>query len=84
MKITIEMTKVANDQYFCGGTRLAFDYPWAIYIVNNDQVIPYYRVYINNRCVHFTRYEHQAYAYLKGLTMEQAHQPVIEKEADAT
>lgn len=77
MEIVIQCQKVSGDQYFCNGKRLAFDYPWEVFIVNGDQPIPYYRVYIGGRCVHFVRYEQQAYDFLLGLTKEQAHIPTI-------
>lgn len=81
MKIQIECTLIAEGGYYCNGTRLAFDYPWAVYIVNGDMPIPYYRVYINSRCVAVVKHEREAYDLLLGLTKEQAHDPT-EKEAD--
>lgn len=80
MNVTITCTLVAEDQYYLNGTRLAFDYPWAIYIVNGDRSIPYYRIYINEKLVGFTNYEYEAYNYLLKLTMEQAHDPSEKKE----
>ena len=81
MTVQIECTLVAEDRYFFNGTRLAFDYPWAVYIVNGDMPIPYYRVYINNRCVAIVNYEREAYDYLLHLTKERAHDPE-EKEVE--
>lgn len=81
MIVQIECTLVAEDRYFCNGTRLAFDYPWAVYIVNGDRAIPYYRIYINNKFVAFVNYEREAYDFLLRLTKEQAHDPE-EKEVE--
>lgn len=79
IEVTITMELVDSDQFFCGKQRLAFDYPWAIYIVNGDSAIPYYRVYIGDRVVRFTNTEQEAYNYLKSLTKEQAHIPTREE-----
>lgn len=81
MTVQIECTLVAEDRYFCNGTRLAFDYPWAVYIVNGDMPIPYYRIYINNRCIAIVNHEREAYDYLLRLTKERAHDPE-EKEVE--
>ena len=81
MKVQIECTLVAEDRYFCKGTRLAFDYPWAVYIVNGDRAIPYCRIYINGKFVAFAEHEDLAYDYLLRLTKEQAHDPE-EKEVE--
>lgn len=80
MNITITCTLIAEDQYYLNGIRLAFDYPWAIYIVNGDRAIPYYRIYINKKLVAFTNYEREAYNYLLNLTKEQAHDPSEKRE----
>ena len=57
MKVTINCNLISEGQYYLNGTRLSFDYPWAVYIVNHDMVIPYYRIYINNRMVAMTVHE---------------------------
>ena len=46
VKLTCEL--VAKGQYYLNGTRLHFDEPWAVYLVNKDFYMPYYRIYINN------------------------------------
>ena len=72
-EVTITMLKCDSDRYFCKGQRLAFDYPWEIYIVNGDLFVPYYRVYINNKFMSIYSTAEQCYEFLKGLTKEQAH-----------
>lgn len=59
---------VADGQYYLNGTRLHFDEPWAVYIVNDDLYVPYYRIYINNEFRGVSRYEHEAYDFLLKAT----------------
>lgn len=65
-KIKVELTceLVANGQYYLNGTRLHFDEPWAVYIVNGDMYVPYYRIYMNDQFVGVARYEREAYDFL--------------------
>lgn len=62
VKLTCEL--VAKGQYYLNGTRLYIDEPWAVYIVNGDMYIPYYRIYINNEFRGVARYEREAYDFL--------------------
>lgn len=55
---------VADGQYYLNGTRLHFDEPWAVYIVNDDLYTPYYRIYIGNEFRGVARYEYEAYDFL--------------------
>lgn len=80
MTVQIECTLVAEDRYYLNGVRLAFDYPWAVYIVNGDRAIPYYRIYINDRFIAFAGTETDAYNYLLNITAAQAHDPTENKE----
>lgn len=65
-RIKVELTceLVANGQYYLNGTRLHFDEPWAVYIVNGDMYMPYYRIYIDNEFRGVARYEREAYDFL--------------------
>lgn len=62
--ITFKCELIAEGQYYLNGTRLHFDEPWAIYIVNNDLYMPYYRIYINGSFKGVALYEREAYAFL--------------------
>lgn len=64
LEIALTCNLVANGQYYLNGTRLHFDEPWAVYIVNGDMFIPYYRIYIGNRFVGVARYDHEAFDFL--------------------
>lgn len=55
---------VAEGQCYLNGTRLHFDEPWAIYRVNNDMYMPYYRIYINNEFRGVALYEQIAFDFL--------------------
>lgn len=63
-EITYTCNLVANGQYYLNGIRLHFDEPWAVYIVNGDMFIPYYRIYIGNTFVGVARYDHEAFDFL--------------------
>ena len=62
VKLTCEL--VAEGQYYLKGIRLHFDEPWAVYVVNGDCYIPYYRIYINGNFVGVAQYECQVYDFL--------------------
>lgn len=62
VKLTCEL--VASGQYYLNGTRLHFDESWAVYIVNGDMYVPYYRIYMNDQFVGVARYEREAYDFL--------------------
>ena len=62
VKLTCEL--IAGGQYFLNGTRLHFDEPWTVYIVNGDLYMPYYRIYINNEFRGVARYEREAFDFL--------------------
>lgn len=62
IKLTGEL--VAEGQYYLNGTRLRFDEPWAVYVINNDMYMPYYRIYINNEFRGVALYEHVAFNFL--------------------
>lgn len=62
VKFTCEL--VADGQYYLNGTRLHFDEPWAVYIVNGDMYVPYYRIYIDNEFKGVARYDHEAFDFL--------------------
>ena len=64
IEVTLVCELVAEGQYFLNETRLYFDEPWALYIVNGDTYMPYYRIYIDNEFRGVARYEHEAYAFL--------------------
>lgn len=64
MKVELTCALVSEGQYYLNGTRLHFDEPWAIYIVNHDCYIPYYRIYINNEFRGVARYEREAIVFL--------------------
>lgn len=62
VKLTCEL--IADGQYYLNGTRLHFDEPWAVYIVNGDMYMPYYRIYIDGEFKGVARYEREAYDFL--------------------
>lgn len=64
IEVTLTCSLVAEGQYYLDGTRLHFDEPWAVYVVNGDCYIPYYRIYINNEFRGVARYEREAFAFL--------------------
>lgn len=55
---------VAEGRYYLNGTRLNFDEPWAVYLINNDMYMPYYRIYINNEFRGVALYEQVAFNFL--------------------
>ena len=73
MEITIKMTKVDSDQYFCKGQRVSFDLPWSIYRVNHDFYMPYYRIYIGGHLMAMRFSETTCYEYLRNVSREEAH-----------
>lgn len=64
IKEVLECELIAEGQYYLNGTRLHFDEPWAVYVVNGDCYTPYYRIYINNEFKGVARYEREAYNFL--------------------
>ena len=62
VKLTCKL--VESDQYYLNGTRLHFDEPWAIYIVNGDLYVPYYRIYIDGEVRGVARYVREAHDFL--------------------
>jgi len=64
MKVELTCRLIADGQYYLNGTRLHFDEPWAVYVVNGDMYIPYYRIYIGNEFRGVSRYEREAYEFL--------------------
>jgi hypothetical protein len=64
IKEVLECELIAKGQYYLNGTRLHFDEPWAVYVVNGDCYTPYYRIYISNEFRGVARYERQAYDFL--------------------
>lgn len=73
--IKITMRLVDEDRYFVKGTRLAYDQPWQIFEVLNDLPYPYYRIYVDGRCMGFANSETEAYDRVRRLTPEQTHNP---------
>lgn len=71
--LNLNLERVQDGQYYLKGTRLDFDLPYAIYIVNGDKYIPYYRVHINGKLAAIVDYERQAEEFLLKLTKAQAH-----------
>lgn len=63
-EVTLTCELVANGQYYLNGTRLHFDEPWAVYIVNGDLYMPYYRIYISNELRGFAHYDYEAFQFL--------------------
>lgn len=63
-EVTFICELVSEGQYFLNETRLHFDEPWAVYVVNGDMYMPYYRIYINDKFVGVARYECEAYKFL--------------------
>lgn len=55
---------VAEGRYYLNGTRLNFDEPWAVYLINNDAYMPYYRIYIDNEFRGVALYEYVAFNFL--------------------
>lgn len=80
MEITIQMTKVDSDQYFCKGQRVSFDLPWSVYRVNHDFYVPYYRIYIGERLMAMRYSEVECYNYLRNVSAEEAHIAVMASE----
>lgn len=64
MKEILDCTLIAEGQYYLNGTRLYFDEPWAVYVVNGDLFYPYYRIYINGAFRGVARYEREAFDFL--------------------
>lgn len=73
--VKITMTLLDEDRYFCNGIRLAYDQPWQIFMVLNDLPCPYYRIYVDGRCMGFAYSETEAYSRVRHLTSEQTHNP---------
>ena len=71
--ICINLEKVQAGQYYLKGTRLYFDLPYEIYVVNGDRAIPYYRLHINGQFAAMFNHEKQAEEWLLDLSAEQAH-----------
>lgn len=71
--LSIVLEEVQAGQYYLKGTRLAFDSPYAIYVVNGDRYMPYYRVHIGGQLAGMFNYEREAEQYLLQLTSAQAH-----------
>lgn len=63
-EVTLDCTLIAEGQYYLNGTRLYFDEPWAIYVVNGDLYMPYFRIYINDEFRGVARYEREAVDFL--------------------
>lgn len=82
--ITLNLEKVQSGQYYLKGTRLYFDLPYEIYIVNGDRSIPYYRLHINGKFAAMFNYERQAEQWLLDLSAEQAHVFDIVEEKENT
>lgn len=78
LKLNLEL--VQEGQYYLKGTRLYFDLPYQIYVVNGDRSIPYYRLHINGEFAAMFNYERQAEQWLLDLSAEQAHVFDIAKE----
>ena len=68
MKEVLECELIAEGQYYLNGTRLHFDEPWAVYVVNGDCYLSYFRIYINNEFRGVARYEREAYDFLLKAT----------------
>lgn len=71
--LSIVLEKTQAGQYYLKGTRLAFDLPYSIYVVNGDRFMPYYRVHIGGALAGIFNYEREAEKYLLQLTSAQAH-----------
>lgn len=64
LEVALTCNLVASGECYLNGTRLHFDEPWAVYIINGDLYMPYYRIYINNEFRGVARYEREAYDFL--------------------
>lgn len=64
IEVKLNCELIAKGQYYLNGTRLHFDEPWAIYLVNDDFYMPYYRIYINNKFRGVAVYERIAFDFL--------------------
>ena len=73
LKLRLKLELIKSGQYYLDDTRLAFDLPYAVYIVNGDRFTPYYRVHINGELAAIVNTEEQAEDYLIQLTQEQAY-----------
>ena len=82
VKLNLEL--VQEGQYYLKGTRLYFDLPYQIYVVNGDRSIPYYRLHINGKFAAMFNYERQAEQWLLDLSAEQAHVFDIAEEKPKT
>lgn len=71
--LNIVLEETQTGQYYLKGTRLAFNSPYAIYVVNGDMYMPYYRVHINGQLAGIFNYEREAEQFLLQLTTAQAH-----------
>jgi len=67
LEVTLKCELVSEGQYFLNGTRLQFDEPWAIYVVNGDAYMPYYRIYIDGRFAGVALYEKVAEEFLLNI-----------------
>lgn len=64
IEVNLKCELVSEGQYYLRGTRLNFDEPWAIYLVNDDFYMPYYRIYINGSFRGVALYERIAEEFL--------------------
>lgn len=72
-KLTLTLNLIKRDQFYLNGTRLAFDAPYEIFIVNGDRYVPYYRVHIAGQLAAIVNYVREAESFLLSLTKEKAH-----------
>ena len=68
IEVTLTCNLIAEGQYYLNGTRLHFDEPWAVYVVNGDLYMPYFRIYINGEFRGVARYEREAFDFLLKAT----------------
>lgn len=68
LEVKLTCTLIDEGQYYLKGTRLYFDEPWAVYVVNGDLYMPYYRIYINGEFRGVARYEREAVDFLLKAT----------------
>ena len=80
IKIELDLEEVQSGQYYLKSTRLGFDAPYAIYVVNGDRHIPYYRVHINGQLVAMLNYEREAEEFLMCLVQASDEQVALLNE----
>ena len=68
IEVTLTCNLIAEGRYYLNGTRLHFDEPWAVYVVNGDLYMPYFRIYINGEFRGVARYEREAFDFLLKAT----------------